>query len=117
MNVGHTVLLRLFHVVMKRKPSRFSLFMRQTLYTQAYRKMLNICNFADKELALGYNYSALAMKDSEGIKTTGDDACWKLDYSFNKTSNKDVIARCKPDVNLMLMTIDTHRVMLTQVTR
>ena len=40
-----------------------------------------------------------------------------LDYSFNKTGNKLVIARCKSDVNLMLMTIDTHRVMLTQVTR
>ena len=77
MNCGHTGLLRLFHVVMKRKPSRFSLFMRQTLYTQAYRKILNICNFADnRSFRIRLLNSALAMKDSEGIKTNGDDACW-----------------------------------------
>ena len=56
------------------------------------------------------------MKDSEGIKTNDDDAAGWLDYSFNKTGNKHVIECCKTDVNLMLMTIDTHRVMLTQVT-
>ena len=71
--------------------------MRQKLDTQAYRKMLNVCNFADKELWDICSYStnsALAMQDSEGIKTNDDDAAG-LDYSFNKTGNKHVIECCK----------------------
>ena len=82
-------------------------------HTQACWNSLNICNFADKKfLGIELLNLALAMKDSKGIKQTA----MKLYYRFNKTGSKLVIAPCKSDVNLMLMTIDTHRVMLTQGT-
>ena len=68
---------------------------------------------------MGYdNYStnsALAMKDSEDIKTNDDDAARWIIVSIKQAINMSWSV-VKPHVNLMLMTIDTHHVMLTQVT-